>query len=228
MDRDEYMAAFRLGVPVRCREVRYRCISAVVCRRMTNKSQPMDAARIYVELELLDNCGYSVTLANPREVEVIDNAMFAAMRSAAEDRAGDGAGDDPDAAAGTVGADNRGTDAHAGLDGVHASEPVGGKRTAGSAKKSGEKRFVKPTADEVTAYCAEKGYTHVDVEAFMAHYEAVGWRVGKNPMKNWRAAVTGWELREKKEGRTARGSETTGSFATDDFFAAAVRRAYDG
>ena len=45
---------------------------------MINKSQSMDAPRIYMELELLDNCGHSVTLANPREVEVVDAEMFAA------------------------------------------------------------------------------------------------------------------------------------------------------
>ena len=78
MDRDEYMAAFRMGAPVTFRGIRYRCISAVVCRRMINKSQSMDAPRIYMELELLDNCGHSVTLANPSEVDVVDAEMFAA------------------------------------------------------------------------------------------------------------------------------------------------------
>ena len=85
------------------------------------------------------------------------------------------------------------------------------------------------TAEEVLEYCAEKGYTHVDVDAFMAHYESVGWRVGKNPMVSWRAAVTGWETREKKEtaGREGPGTrESASSFATEDFFAAAVRRSY--
>ena len=66
MQKDEYMEPFRLGAQVTFRGIRYRCISAVVCRRMINKSQSMDAPRIYMELELLDNCGHSVTLANPR------------------------------------------------------------------------------------------------------------------------------------------------------------------
>ena len=96
-------------------------------------------------------------------------------------------------------------------------------------QKPKRKRFVKPTAAEVLEYCAEKGYTHVDVDAFMAHYESVGWRVGKNPMVSWRAAVTGWETREKKEtaGREGPGArDSASSFATEDFFAAAVRRSY--
>ena len=75
---DGLQLAFRLGAPVTHQGIRYRCISAVVCRRMINQSKPMDAPRIYMELELLDNCGHSVTLANPREVDVVDAEMFEA------------------------------------------------------------------------------------------------------------------------------------------------------
>lgn len=201
MVRAEYMAAFRLGAPVVFRGIRYRCISAVVCRRMINKSQSMDAPRIYMELELLDNCGHSVTLANPREVDVVDAEMFAAAVQASRT-------------------------AESKLD--VAAEPEKPEEAAEQAKPK-RKRFVKPTAEEILGYCAEKGYTHVDVDAFMAHYESVGWRVGKNPMVSWRAAVTGWEAREKKEtaGREGPGTrESASSFATEDFFAAAVRRSY--
>lgn len=198
MVRAEYMAAFRLGAPVVFRGIRYRCISAVVCRRMINKSQSMDAPRLYVELELLDNCGHSVTLANPGEVDVVDAEMFAAAVQASQTDAGKTEIDAPE-------------------DTEKPAEPEKPKR----------KRFVKPTAEEILGYCAEKGYTHVDVDAFLAHYESVGWRVGKNPMVSWRAAVTGWETRERKE---TTGKETTregaSSFATEDFFAAAVRRSY--
>lgn len=206
MVRAEYMAAFRLGAPVVFRGIRYRCISAVVCRRMINKSQSMDAPRLYVELELLDNCGHSVTLANPAEVDVVDAEMFAAAVQAS--RAAESKLD---------------VDATADV-----AEPEKTEEVA-EPEKPKRKRFVKPTAEDILGYCAEKGYTHVDVDAFLAHYESVGWRVGKNPMVSWRAAVTGWETRERKE--TA-GKETTregaSSFATEDFFAAAVRRSYGG
>lgn len=188
-----------MGAPVTFRGIRYRCISAVVCRRMINKSQSMDAPRIYMELELLDNCGHSVTLANPREVDVVDAEMFAAAVQAKNAQIG----------------------------GTEIDPPA--EETAEAGQKPKRKRFVKPTAAEVQEYCAEKGYTHVDVDAFMAHYESVGWRVGKNPMVSWRAAVTGWETREKKEtaGREGSGTrDSASSFATEDFFAAAVRRSY--
>lgn len=53
-------------------------------------------------------------------------------------------------------------------------------------------RFVPPTLEDVQAYCDERRNT-VDPEAWMAHYEANGWRVGRNPMKSWKAAVRTWE-----------------------------------
>lgn len=56
----------------------------------------------------------------------------------------------------------------------------------------GQKRFTKPTLAEVQAYCAERGNT-VDAQKFVDYYESNGWRVGKNAMKDWRAAVRTWE-----------------------------------
>jgi hypothetical protein len=52
-------------------------------------------------------------------------------------------------------------------------------------------RFAPPTRDEVAGYIAEKGYS-VDPDRWMAYYESNGWRVGKNPMKDWKAAVRTW------------------------------------
>ena len=56
----------------------------------------------------------------------------------------------------------------------------------------GVSKFVKPTLQEVKAYCIERG-NDVDPERFINHYEANGWMVGKNKMKDWRAAVRNWE-----------------------------------
>lgn len=58
------------------------------------------------------------------------------------------------------------------------------------------KRFVPPTVDEVRAYCTEKGYT-IDPQRFVDYYTSNGWRVGKNPMKDWKAAVRTWNGKEK-------------------------------
>ena len=67
------------------------------------------------------------------------------------------------------------------------------------------KRFVKPTAEEVRAYCAERG-NRVDAQAFVDFYAAKGWKVGSSPMKDWKAAVRTWEKRdaERKQAATSR------------------------
>lgn len=54
------------------------------------------------------------------------------------------------------------------------------------------KRFVPPTADEVSIYCKERKNL-VDAERFVNFYEAKGWMVGKNKMRDWKAAVRTWE-----------------------------------
>ncbi|MDE6183084.1 MAG: hypothetical protein K2F53_01520, partial [Rikenellaceae bacterium] len=54
------------------------------------------------------------------------------------------------------------------------------------------KRFVPPTIEEVAAYCAERKNS-VSPAKFINYYISNGWRVGKNPMKDWKAAVRTWE-----------------------------------
>lgn len=54
------------------------------------------------------------------------------------------------------------------------------------------KRFEKPTLSEIKAYCIERN-NNVDAQHFFDHYESNGWKVGKNSMKNWQAAVRTWE-----------------------------------
>ena len=53
-------------------------------------------------------------------------------------------------------------------------------------------RFVKPTLEDVQAYCAERN-KGVDAQKWYDYYSANGWKVGKNPMKDWKAAVRTWE-----------------------------------
>lgn len=59
-------------------------------------------------------------------------------------------------------------------------------------------RFVKPTVEEVKAYCIERG-NNVDAQKWFDYYTANGWKVGRNPMKDWKAAVRTWERTEKKK-----------------------------
>ena len=56
-------------------------------------------------------------------------------------------------------------------------------------------RFTPPTVEEVAAYCKERG-NQVDPESFVNFYESKNWMIGKNKMKNWKAAVITWEKRE--------------------------------
>ena len=62
------------------------------------------------------------------------------------------------------------------------------------------KRFNPPSLEEVQAYCKERN-NNVDAERFLNHYTSNGWMVGRNKMKDWKAAVRTWERSsfDKKE-----------------------------
>ena len=62
-------------------------------------------------------------------------------------------------------------------------------------KKRSSSTFVKPTFEECMAYAQEKGYQW-NIERFFNYYESNGWRVGQNPMKNWKAAMRTWNTKE--------------------------------
>ena len=65
-------------------------------------------------------------------------------------------------------------------------------------EKEKPKRFLPPSLDEVENYISEKGYS-VDAEAFIAFYTAKNWFIGKNKMKDWRAAIVTWQKRENNK-----------------------------
>ena len=58
--------------------------------------------------------------------------------------------------------------------------------------------FKPPTAEEIAEYCKERG-NNVDPKAFYDFYESKGWMIGKNKMKDWKAAVRTWEQRQIKK-----------------------------
>lgn len=77
------------------------------------------------------------------------------------------------------------------------SLPETGKSAEPSAsgkRRGGGQRFAPPTVEEVRAYCAERR-NGVDPEAFVDFYASKGWRVGNQPMKDWKASVRMWERR---------------------------------
>ena len=59
--------------------------------------------------------------------------------------------------------------------------------------------FQKPTIEDLASFKKEANLTTVDVESFYNYYESNGWRVGKQPMRDWRAAMRNWHLRNSKE-----------------------------
>ena len=74
------------------------------------------------------------------------------------------------------------------------------KEKIGADKPPTHHRFFPPTVDEVSAYCTEKGYA-LDADRFVDYYTSNGWKVGKNPMKDWKAAVRSWSRKEQPNGK---------------------------
>ena len=68
------------------------------------------------------------------------------------------------------------------------------------------KTFTKPTIDEIQDYCIERN-NNVNVEQFFDYYESNGWKVGKNSMKDWKAAVRTWERSEYRKPNSKKNSK---------------------
>lgn len=71
------------------------------------------------------------------------------------------------------------------------------------------KNFIPPSVEEVKAYCEERK-NGIDATAFIDFYTAKGWLIGKNKMKDWKAAVRTWERHEhsNNKGVSNNGSNT--------------------
>ena len=76
------------------------------------------------------------------------------------------------------------------------------------------KRFTPPTVDEVRAYCFDRGNS-VDPQRFVDYYTSNGWMVGKNKMKDWKAAVRTWEQKEGKPKATQNSNPFLGMVGDD-------------
>ena len=70
-------------------------------------------------------------------------------------------------------------------------------------------KFVKPTIDEIRAYCEERKNS-VDAERFFDFYESKGWMIGQNRMRDWKAAVRTWE--KSANNSQKHGEETSNPF----------------
>jgi hypothetical protein len=81
--------------------------------------------------------------------------------------------------------------------------------------------FKAPTVEEVAEYCSERG-NNVDAERFVSYYTANGWKVGKNPMRDWRAAVQSWESNGIANDKKTAAPELAKSFENDEFYSRAL------
>lgn len=79
-----------------------------------------------------------------------------------------------------------------------------GKDSIGKNNIIGEKtkRFSPPTHAEIEDYCRETN-RNIDIDRFIDFYESKGWYVGKNKMKDWKAAVRNWSRKDNKPGFSA-------------------------
>lgn len=92
--------------------------------------------------------------------------------------------------------------------------------------KKSAARFTAPTVEEVAEYCRGRGNC-VDAERFCSFYASNGWKVGKNPMQDWKAAVRTWE-KNGLDDRREKPSKAPQSFTVDEFFEKAMQKAYGG
>ena len=74
---------------------------------------------------------------------------------------------------------------------------------------------MKPTVEEIAAYCAERK-NKVDAQTFFDFYESKGWKVGAVKMRDWRASVRTWEKRDAEEKKARSRSKTIWNDDTTD------------
>ena len=60
-----------------------------------------------------------------------------------------------------------------------------------------KKRFTPPTVEDVAEYCRERN-NGIDAQTFVDFYQAKGWMIGKNPVRDWKACVRTWESNNRK------------------------------
>ena len=85
-------------------------------------------------------------------------------------------------------------------------------------------RFSPPSVQDVEGYCQKQGYS-VDAARFVDFYTSKGWMVGKNPMKDWKAAVRTWSRKDNPSPATPKPENCGYIIApTEDPYELAVRR----
>ena len=84
------------------------------------------------------------------------------------------------------------------LENENSESPIETLQTPKEQSGGGRKRFIIPTPEEVQAYCDERN-NGILGQQFCDFYSSKGWKIGKEPMKDWKAAVRTWEIRRKDQ-----------------------------
>lgn len=84
----------------------------------------------------------------------------------------------------------------------HTENPTQSNTNISNTKESNTKRyrFKPPTVEEVAQYISENGF-HINAEQFVDYYESNGWKVGRSPMKDYKATIRNWERRRRNDER---------------------------
>lgn len=64
--------------------------------------------------------------------------------------------------------------------------------------------FKNPSLEEVLLFGAKLGMSTDEATKFWCYYESNGWKVGRNPMKKWHVALSGWKVRDQQQGEKSR------------------------
>jgi hypothetical protein len=75
---------------------------------------------------------------------------------------------------------------------IRSKEGKKGRKEEEKNLDSAHVRSPRPTLDEASSYFAELSMPTSEAQRFVDYYTANGWKVGKNPMKDWRAAARNW------------------------------------
>jgi hypothetical protein len=78
------------------------------------------------------------------------------------------------------------------------------KNVKNEKNKKGDRAFAPPTPQEVSDYCTERK-NGIDPQRFLDFYASKGWMIGKNKMRDWKAAVRTWEGKDQGSNRTNTG-----------------------
>ncbi len=88
--------------------------------------------------------------------------------------------------------------------------------------------FIPPTIDEVKTYLSEKSITCIDSESFIAYYEARGWMLGKNKVKDWHCLITTWVKNNKRFDKNTTQTKAVAGSNTQEFIERLNNKKYTG